>query len=90
MLRLKDKIEASVTYADRAGSATMADVANAVAWDNVGGKPSTFPPSDHSHSYLPLSGGTLSGDIAFASIYDTGKSAGLQMDQLLPFPVELW
>ena len=77
MLRLKDKIEASVTYADRAGSATMADVANAVAWDNVGGKPSTFPPSDHSHSYLPLSGGTLSGDIAFASIYDTGKSAGL-------------
>ena len=50
MLRLKDKIEASVTYADRAGSATMADSANAVAWGNVGGKPSTFPPSSHTHS----------------------------------------
>ena len=49
MLRLKDKIEANVTYADRAGSATMADSANAVAWDNVGGKPSTFPPSSHTH-----------------------------------------
>ena len=72
-------VDKSVKYAASAG---------AVAWAN--GKPSTFPPSDHSHSYLPLSGGTLSGDIAFASIYDTGKSAGLQMDQLLPFPVELW
>ena len=50
MLRLKDKIEASVTYADRAGSATMADSANAVAWGNVSGKPSTFPPSSHTHS----------------------------------------
>ncbi len=50
MLRLKDKIEASVTYADRAGSATMADSANAVAWGNVGGKPSTFPPSSHTHT----------------------------------------
>ena len=50
MLRLKDKIEANVTYADNAGSATRADVANDVAWDNVSGKPSTFPPSSHTHS----------------------------------------
>ena len=50
MLRLKDKIEASVTYADRAGSATMADSANAVAWGNVSGKPSAFPPSSHTHT----------------------------------------
>ena len=50
MLRLKDKIEASVTYADRAGSATMADSANAVAWGNVSGKPSAFPPSPHTHT----------------------------------------
>ena len=77
MLRLKDKIEASVTYADRAGSATRADVANAVAWDNVSGKPTSYPPASHSHSYLPLSGGSLSGDISFASIGDTGVSGGL-------------
>ena len=77
MLRLKDKIEASVTYADRAGSATMADSANAVAWSKVSGKPSSYPPSEHSHAYLPLSGGSLSGGINFAAIGDTGKSAGL-------------
>lgn len=44
----------SVKYANSAG---------AVAWGNVSGKPSTFTPSSHSHSYLPLSGGTLTGQI---------------------------
>ena len=66
MLRLKDKIEASVTYADRAGSATMADVANAVAWDNVGGKPSTFPPSWHTHS---------KSDVGLGNVDNTADSA---------------
>ena len=33
--------------------------AGSVAWTNVSGKPSTFMPSDHSHPYLPLSGGTI-------------------------------
>lgn len=35
--------------------------AGSVAWANVTGKPSTFAPSSHTHSYLPLSGGTLTG-----------------------------
>lgn len=35
--------------------------AGSVAWANITGKPSTFAPSSHTHSYLPLSGGTLSG-----------------------------
>ena len=30
-------------------------------WAKVTGKPSTFTPSSHTHSYLPLSGGTLTG-----------------------------
>lgn len=30
-------------------------------WDNISDKPSTFTPSSHTHSYLPLSGGTLTG-----------------------------
>ena len=34
----------SVKYATSAGSA------NAVAWGNVSGKPSTYPPSAHTHS----------------------------------------
>ncbi len=48
----------SVKYAASAGSA------NSVAWGNVSGKPSTFPPSGHTHSYLPLSGGTVTGALA--------------------------
>lgn len=37
----------SVKYATSAGSA------NAVAWSKVTGKPSSYPPSSHSHNYLP-------------------------------------
>ena len=33
-------------------------------WDNLKDKPSTFTPSTHTHKYLPLSGGTISGDLA--------------------------
>lgn len=35
--------------------------AGSVAWGNITGKPSTFTPSSHSHDYLPLSGGTMTG-----------------------------
>lgn len=44
----------NVNYAKSAGS---------VAWGNVSGKPSSYPPSSHSHAYLPLGGGTMSGQI---------------------------
>lgn len=47
----------SVNYATSAGSA------NAVAWNNVTGKPSTYTPASHTHSYLPLSGGTVTGNL---------------------------
>jgi len=33
----------------------------AYSWSEIGNKPSTFPPSSHNHSYLPLSGGTVNG-----------------------------
>ena len=48
-------------------SAGYADSAGSVAWDNVTGKPSTFAPASHTHSYLPLSGGTLTGAVTFAN-----------------------
>ena len=48
----------NVSYANSAGS---------VAWNNVSGKPSTFTPSSHTHDYLPLSGGTMSGNISFSN-----------------------
>ena len=59
----------SVKYATSAGSAstatkaTTADKANSVDWSKVQNKPSSYPPASHSHSYLPLGGGTMSGQI---------------------------
>lgn len=41
-----DSKVSSAGYADSAGSA------NSVAWGNVSGKPSTFTPSSHEHSYV--------------------------------------
>lgn len=50
----------SVNYASSAGYSSSS---GSVAWDNVGGKPSSYPPSDHSHNYLSLSGGKITGPI---------------------------
>ena len=35
-------------------------------WSEIGNKPQTFAPSSHSHSYLPLSGGDVSGEVSFS------------------------
>lgn len=34
-----------------------------VDWTSVLNKPATFPPSPHTHPYLPIAGGTLEGDL---------------------------
>ena len=70
----------SVKYATSAGSAAKAttagtaDKANSVDWSKVQNKPSSYPPSSHSHAYLPLGGGTMSGqikrDVGCSWIYD--------------------
>lgn len=44
------------------------------SWDEITSKPSTFTPSDHTHSYLPLSGGTVEGDLEVK--YNLGGSGG--------------
>ena len=44
-----------------------AATASSVAWGNVTGKPSTYTPSSHTHSYLPLSGGSISGNVSFSA-----------------------
>ena len=36
------------------------------SWSNITDKPSTFPPDSHTHSYLPLSGGALTGTLSLA------------------------
>lgn len=38
-----------------------ADAANSVDWSKVQNKPSSYPPASHTHAYLPLGGGTLTG-----------------------------
>ena len=50
-------------------SAGYADSAGSVAWGNVSGKPSSYPPSSHSHAYLPLGGGTISGAVTANTYY---------------------
>jgi hypothetical protein len=37
------------------------DIPSTISWSNVTGKPSSYTPASHSHDYLPLSGGTLTG-----------------------------
>ena len=48
-----------------------AAAANSVAWGNITGKPSTFSPSSHTHDYLPLSGGTCTGNIYAPAFYES-------------------
>ena len=60
----------SVAYASKAGS---------VAWDKITGKPSSFTPSAHTHPYLPLSGGTLTGALTI----DFNHSGGGTTSSLL-------
>lgn len=37
------------------------------SWGEITGKPSSFTPSSHTHNYLPLSGGTLTGNINYTT-----------------------
>ena len=57
----KGGVLASITNGTFNGNCTGS--AGSVAWGNVTGKPSTFTPSSHTHSYLPLSGGTVTGSL---------------------------
>lgn len=70
--------------ADSAKSVKYAGSAGSVAWDNVSGKPSSYPPSTHTHSYLPLSGGTMGGT-AVISWPDSGNLSN--RNEGITFPV---
>ena len=48
-----------------------------IAWGNVTGKPSSYKPASHSHSYVPLSGGSMSGQLSI-SINSSGTSPSTQ------------
>lgn len=38
-----------------------------VGWNDITGKPATYPPSTHTHPYLPLAGGTMTGAIVYGA-----------------------
>ena len=42
---------------------SISDNVTNINWNTLKDKPSTFPPSSHTHSYLPLGGGTITGQI---------------------------
>ena len=85
----------SVKYATSAGSVAWSNVSgkpssmpasDVYSWAKQPHKPSYTAsevgaaPASHSHSYLPLSGGTVSGNIHFSSIGDKAKAAGITWD----------
>ena len=57
----------SAVWSDWSTVAFTSDIPTSFAWGNITGKPSTFTPASHTHSYLPLSGGTLTGQVNFGS-----------------------
>lgn len=62
--------------------------AGSVAWKNVTGKPSKFTPASHTHSYVPLSGGTMTGTL---DIKGSGSDrATLAVFSSSNIPCDLW
>lgn len=71
--------------ASTADSATTAGTANAVAWDNVSGKPRTFPPSAHNHSTSQITG--IDDYVTKSELQEAIKSsAGLPMGHHYAWP----
>lgn len=56
----------------------VVDKAEKVEWSGVLNKPSSFPPSSHSHDYLPIEGGTVTGDVVLkrGMTIHTAKNGG--------------
>ena len=71
--RYYTETEIDAKLRDLSGSVTS------ISWDNLTGKPSTFPPSSHTHSYIPLSGGTITGQIkgSFGGSWNAAREQAL-------------
>ena len=94
-LRVKDTIEGKISNATNADTVPWSGVSGKPSTftpsshthddryyteSEVDSKLNGKANSSHSHSYLPLSGGTVSGNVHFASIGDKAKAAGITWD----------
>ncbi len=53
----------------------------ASSWETITGKPSTFTPSEHTHPYLPLTGGTLTGSLTATTVIANGYLQSISNSQ---------
>lgn len=73
----------SVAWANVSGRPSSMPASDVYSWAKQPHKPSYTAsevgaaPASHSHSYLPLAGGTVSGNVYFDSIGDKAKAAGI-------------
>ena len=67
-------------YIVKVNNASVADSANAVAWNNVSGKPSAFTPSSHTHTIANVTGlqTALDGKAASSHNHAIANVTGLQ------------
>ena len=70
------KIHATTFYGNLSGNADTATTASAVAWANVTGKPTSFTPSSHTHSYIEAKGNYTFTSSTLPNSFDLGVSAG--------------
>lgn len=76
----------SVAWSNVSGRPSSMPASDVYSWAKQPHKPSYTAsevgaaPASHSHSYLPLAGGTVSGNIHFSSIGDKAKAAGITWD----------
>lgn len=54
--------DGTITASSFVGNLT--GTASAAPWSGITGKPTSYPPSSHTHAYLPLTGGTMTGAIS--------------------------
>ena len=73
----------SVAWSNVSGRPSSMPASDVYSWAKQPSKPSYTAsevgaaPASHSHAYLPLVGGTVSGNIYFSSIGDKAKAAGI-------------
>lgn len=76
----------SVAWSNVSGRPSSMPASDIYSWAKQPSKPSYTAsevgaaPASHSHAYLPLVGGTVSGNIHFSSIGDKAKAAGITWD----------